>query len=160
MWNLDIRGLMPSVFTDIRQFFAALRRRKVIQVAVVYALVAWVLIQIGEATFESLRLPDWSQTLLVVLALLGFPIALVLAWAFEITPDGVKRDPGDLATAENDDVSDGRPSVAVLPFFDISEEKDKAASPVRPASVEPDLPGGWPSSDLPLRRSPKGVPVM
>ena len=116
---------MPSMFTDIRQFFAALRHRKVIQVGVVYAVVAWILIQIGEATFESLRLPDWSQTLVVVLALLGFPIALVLAWAFEITPDGVKRDPGDLATAENDDVSDGRPSVAVLPFVDMSEEKDQ-----------------------------------
>ncbi len=61
------------------------------RVAVVYAVVAFVVWQAAEIAFPALRLPDWSLTLVVVLTLLGFPIAVVLAWAFEITPEGVKR---------------------------------------------------------------------
>ncbi len=78
----------PNLWSQVRSFLAELRRRRVYRVAVVYAVVAFVVAQVGELVFPALRLPDWSLTLLVVLALLGFPIALVLAWAFEVTPEG------------------------------------------------------------------------
>ena len=94
--------------------FEELKRRKVIRVAIAYLIVAWVVIQIATTTFEPLRLPDWSETLVVVIAIIGFPIALILAWAFETTPDGVRRD-----SADTEEVTDA--SIAVLPFINMSD---------------------------------------
>ncbi|UCF21163.1 MAG: hypothetical protein JSU87_07185 [Gemmatimonadota bacterium] len=68
-----------------------LKRRRVFRVAVVYAAVAFVVWQAAEIAFPALDLPDWTLTFVVLATLLGFPIALVLAWAFDITPQGVKR---------------------------------------------------------------------
>jgi TolB-like protein/Flp pilus assembly protein TadD len=67
-----------------------LKRRNVIRVAIVYAVAAWLLIEIAATTFPILQLPDWSVTLVTVLVLIGFPLALILAWAFELTPEGIK----------------------------------------------------------------------
>jgi TolB-like protein len=67
-----------------------LRRRNVIKVAVAYAVVTWLLIQIAETTFPILKLPEWSVTLVTALLLFGFPVALIFAWAFELTPEGIK----------------------------------------------------------------------
>lgn len=78
--------------TGLKTFWSELRRRKVVRVAVVYIIVAWLLIQIAEVIFEPLQLPDWSLTLVIVLAALGFPLALVLAWALELTPEGLQRE--------------------------------------------------------------------
>ena len=75
--------------------FEELKRRKVIRVAVAYLIVAWIVIQIATTTFEPLHLPDWSETLVVVIAMIGFPIALILAWAFETTPGVIRRDSAD-----------------------------------------------------------------
>jgi TolB-like protein len=74
-----------------RQLLDELKRRKVWRVAVVYATTAFVVVQVADLTFQRLTLPPWTVTLVVVLALVGFPIAVVLAWAFEVTPDGVQR---------------------------------------------------------------------
>ncbi len=73
------------------QLFEELKRRKVVRVAGVYAVVAWLLIQVTNNIVPALQLPAWASTLIVVLLLIGFPIALVLAWAFEVSPDGVHR---------------------------------------------------------------------
>jgi TolB-like protein/Tfp pilus assembly protein PilF len=75
---------------DLKNFFAELKRRNVYKVAVAYALVGWLLIQIAASTFPVLQIPGWAISLVVVLVLLGFPLALVLAWAFEMTPTGIK----------------------------------------------------------------------
>jgi tetratricopeptide (TPR) repeat protein len=72
-------------------FLSELRRRKVFRVAAVYAAVAFVVWQAADIAFPALHLPAWTLTLVVVLAILGLPIALVLAWAFDVTPDGVRR---------------------------------------------------------------------
>jgi hypothetical protein len=72
-------------------FIEELRRRHVFRVAIVYGVVAFIVLQVAEIVFPALDLPGWALTLVVVLAALGFPIALVLAWAFEITPEGVRR---------------------------------------------------------------------
>ncbi len=74
-------------------FFSELKRRRVFRVAVVYAGVAFIVFQIVDATFEPLHLPDWAGTLVVVLLALGFPIAVGLAWAFDITEKGVVKTP-------------------------------------------------------------------
>ena len=74
-----------------RNFFAELKRRNVYKVAVAYAVVAWLLIQIATATFPVLEIPNWATKLVIVLVVLGFPIALILAWAFELTPEGIQR---------------------------------------------------------------------
>lgn len=72
-------------------FFAELKRRNVYKVAVAYGIVAWLLIQVTTQTFPFLEIPSWCVRLVIVLLLLGFPIAMILAWAYELTPEGIKR---------------------------------------------------------------------
>src|SRR5436305_9387801 len=71
-------------------FFAELKRRNVYKVAVAYAVVSWLLIQIATQVFPFFEVPNWTVRLVVLLLILGFPVALVLSWAFEITPEGIK----------------------------------------------------------------------
>ena len=72
-------------------FFTELKRRNVYKVAVAYAVVGWLLIQIATQTFPFLEIPNWVVRLVMALVAIGFPIALVIAWAFEATPEGIKR---------------------------------------------------------------------
>jgi TolB-like protein/Tfp pilus assembly protein PilF len=72
-------------------FFAELKRRNVYKVAIAYAVVAWLLMQIATQVFPFLEIPNWAIRLVIMLLALGFPIALILAWAFELTPEGIKR---------------------------------------------------------------------
>ncbi|HEU5246433.1 MAG TPA: hypothetical protein VFU09_05025, partial [Candidatus Udaeobacter sp.] len=74
-----------------RNFFAELKRRNVYKVAIAYAVVAWLLMQIATQVFPFLEIPNWAIRLVIMLIAIGFPIALVLAWAFELTPEGIKR---------------------------------------------------------------------
>ena len=74
-------------------FFEELSRRKVYRVAVAYVIVAGGIIQLASAVFPAWELPNWSLRLVIVLLLLGFPIALILAWAFDITPAGIQATP-------------------------------------------------------------------
>ena len=68
-----------------------MHRRRVFRVATVYALVSWVLLQLGEITFDPLQLPPWSLTALIIVVLLGFPVCMALAWTFDLTADGIRR---------------------------------------------------------------------
>src|SRR6266705_6235166 len=68
-----------------------LKRRNVYKVAVAYAVVGWVIAQIATQIFPFLEIPNWVVRLIIVLIAIGFPIALVIAWAFEATPEGIKR---------------------------------------------------------------------
>src|SRR5712691_11547482 len=72
-------------------FFQELQRRKVYRVAAAYIIAAGFIIQIASAVFPAWELPNWSQRLLIVLLLAGFPIALIFAWIFDITPSGIER---------------------------------------------------------------------
>ena len=72
-------------------FFAELKRRNVYKVAVAYAVVGWLIAQIATQIFPFLEIPNWVVRLIIVLIAIGFPIALVMAWAFEITPQGIER---------------------------------------------------------------------
>ncbi|HEV3148510.1 MAG TPA: tetratricopeptide repeat protein [Chthoniobacterales bacterium] len=75
----------------IDNFFAELKRRNVYKVAVAYAVVGWLIAQIATQIFPFLEIPNWIVRLVIVLIAIGFPIALVIAWAFEATPEGIKR---------------------------------------------------------------------
>jgi len=72
-------------------FFDELKRRNVYKVAIAYAVVGWLLIQIATQVFPFFEIPNWGVRLMVLIIALGFPIALLLAWAFELTPEGIKR---------------------------------------------------------------------
>ena len=163
-----------------QEFFAELKRRKVFRVAGIYGIVSFGVLQAADLMLPRLGVPDWTVTFMVALVVLAFPVALILAWAFEVTPDGVRRTgdarageieeivaqplskrwpagllalvgvaalvagawwvgwttaPGDsLTDAEStsarlafvDPADDPRPSIAVLPFDDMSPDGDQA----------------------------------
>ncbi|MCL7927928.1 MAG: tetratricopeptide repeat protein [marine benthic group bacterium] len=93
--------MAASQVNDYRRLFAEFKRRSVFRVAAMYGATAFVLIEAADLIFPRIPLPEWTVTLVVWLALLGFPVALVLAWAYERTPEGVRQtDP--LETAELD----------------------------------------------------------
>ena len=73
-------------------FLEEIKRRKVFQVAAVYAVMAWLIIQVIDVINEPLKLPDWLATVVIVLLAVGFPIAMILAWAFDMTPAGIQTD--------------------------------------------------------------------
>jgi serine/threonine-protein kinase len=74
-----------------RSFFAELKRRNVYKVAVTYGVVAWLLMQVASQIFPFFEIPNWVVRLVVLLLIIGFPVALIIAWAFEVTPEGIKR---------------------------------------------------------------------
>jgi TolB-like protein/Tfp pilus assembly protein PilF len=86
-----------------RNFFAELKRRNVYKVAVAYAIVGWLVIQISTQVFPFLEIPNWVVRLVIALVGFGFPVALIIAWAFELTPQGIKR-------TEDADLQGARPS--------------------------------------------------
>src|SRR5438128_4334230 len=98
-----------------KNFFAELKRRNVYKVAIAYAVVAWLLMQVASPIFPFFEIPNWAVRLVVLLLVIGFPVGLILAWAFELTPEGIKR-------AEDVDISKSvtRKSGRKLDFFIIA----------------------------------------
>src|SRR5438874_2037327 len=98
-----------------KNFFAELKRRNVYKVAIAYGVVAWLLMQVASQIFPFFEIPNWAVRLVVLLLIIGFPVAVILAWAFELTPEGIKR-------AEDVDVSKSltRKSGRKLDFFIIA----------------------------------------
>ena len=80
---------------SIRAFLGELKQRNVIRVAGVYAVTSWAVFQVAVNLFPALRLPQWTVTLVAVLMLIGFPIAIIIAWAFEKGPEGLRRTEAD-----------------------------------------------------------------
>ncbi len=83
-----------SAFQRFKRFIAELKRRKVFHVGSIYMITAWGASLGAAELFPAFGIPDWSVRAFVLTAALGLPLALIMAWAFEITPDGVVRDPG------------------------------------------------------------------
>jgi len=105
-------------------FFEQLKRRKVIRALLAYAIVAWVLMQVAETTFEHVGLPPWTVTLVIVFAALGFPVVAVLSWIFDVTPGGVVKASDPVSEPAPAAAPERTASVAVLPFADMSPEGD------------------------------------
>lgn len=125
-----------------RGFLAELKRRRVIRVLVLYAVVGWLVIEVASIVLPALHLPDWAITLVIVLVALGFPIALALAWAADSGPAGVQRtapasiplagpaqaDPAPAAPATapaaQQPAHESRHTIAVLPFVNMSGDAE------------------------------------
>src|SRR6476661_1887854 len=139
-----------SKFLLMSNFFEELQRRKVYRVAAAYIIAAGFIIQIGSAVFPAWELPNWTLRLVVVLLLAGFPVALILAWAYDVTPQGIQATPASPGTHRRRNIialtaiglaisavsgfflfprASGRiveKSIAVLPFQSLSDEKENA----------------------------------
>ena len=116
----------------ISQFWQELKRRRVIHVIVVYATAAFVIIELVNNVFEPLKLPEWTPTMAIIILAIGLPIAIIFSWIFDITSKGIKVTDKvtDQASLENskttsDTASHFENSIAVLPFQDMSPEKDQ-----------------------------------
>jgi TolB-like protein/Tfp pilus assembly protein PilF len=141
--------------------FAELKRRNVFRVGIAYIVLAWLLLQVGDTLAPALRLPDWTNSILAFFLILGFPMAIFFAWAFEMTPEGLKLEKhvdrersitpqtgrkldrltivlGIVAvgyfawhtqTAHQDEeiieTASGQPSIAVLPFENMSSDQEQ-----------------------------------
>ena len=114
----------------MKSFYAELKRRKVHRVAIAYAVAAWLLIQIATQVFPFFEIPNWAVRLIVLLLVLGFPIALMLSWIFDLTPQGIRRteesDRGLAALPVSPAAIRNIPekSIAVLPFENLSDDKE------------------------------------
>src|SRR5205807_3449793 len=141
-----------SKFLLMSNFFEELQRRKVYRVAAAYIIAAGFIIQIGSAVFPAWELPNWTLRLVVVLLLVGFPIALILSWAYDVTAQGIRATPAVsapgthrrrnlimlIATGVVVSAAAGffllprvsarkiDKSIAVLPFQNLSDEKENA----------------------------------
>ena len=108
-------------------FFSELRRRSVFKIAAAYLIASWLLIQVGELLFPVFGAPDWVLKTFIGLVLLGFPLAVILAWALEITPDGIVRQ-AELDTRNDNEAVSTTPSdnasIAVLPFNNMSNNSE------------------------------------
>ena len=129
---------------SVKRFFVELKRRKVYRVAAAYVIVGWVLIQITTQVFPFFEIPNWTVRLVVVLLVLGFPSALVLAWAYDLTSHGIKRTEdldskqalvgnairgpwGDSQRRESAQFAAvPEKSIAVLPFENLSDDRENA----------------------------------
>jgi TolB-like protein/Flp pilus assembly protein TadD len=130
-----------------KTFFAELKRRNVYKVAVAYAIVGWLVMQIAATVVPALHLSDAITSAVVLLTLLGFPIALVLAWAFELTPEGIKRTE-DVAPNESFTRRTGRKLTAVMIVVAVVASALLAWQFLRPTTT-PVAAGTGPRTEIP-----------
>jgi adenylate cyclase len=112
-----------------KNFFTELKRRKVYSVAVTYAIVGWLLIQVVTQVFPPFEIPNWAERLVIIAIVIGFPLALVLAWLFDFTRHGIIRTEelsSEALVEISPQANSTEKSIAVLPFKDLSLAKDHA----------------------------------
>jgi TolB-like protein/predicted Zn-dependent protease len=98
----------------IKAFIRELRRRSVFKVAIIYGVVGWLLVQVAVNAFPYLLLPSWTVTFVIALVIIGFPVAIVLAWAYELTPDGVRLTvPANVAAQTQKTIASGPEPLAL-----------------------------------------------
>ncbi|HWJ04389.1 MAG TPA: hypothetical protein VNS57_01210, partial [Steroidobacteraceae bacterium] len=103
-----------------------LKRRKVFRVAAAYLVVGWLLMQVASTVLPALHLPDWTVTFTTVLLLLGFPLALLLGWSFDIVRTGPEAPALSTAAAAVSSTPETRGGIVVLPFTNMSGDPDLA----------------------------------
>src|SRR3546814_8417755 len=81
----------PTKSSALVDFFAELRRRRVVRVVIVYAIAGWVVIEVASTMLPGLNLPAWTVTFVIALVVLGFPIAVIMGWMFDLGPRGAER---------------------------------------------------------------------
>lgn len=120
----------------MKSFFLELSRRKVIRVSAAYGIVGWMVLQVVSLLAPELDLPNWTVALVFVLLLAGYPVALILSWAFETTPDGIRRTEVDNTSSKDIDRLDVALLAVMLVFAAISGLGIVASPPPVPASTE------------------------
>jgi len=110
----------------MKAFLQEIRRRKVLRVAIAYLLVGWVLMQVADVMFPALGLPQWTVTLVAAMLIIGFPLALILSWVFQLSSSGLQREVSNPDPGKETKVSQSaHKSIGVLPFVDLSPTKDQ-----------------------------------
>jgi TolB-like protein/Tfp pilus assembly protein PilF len=107
--------------------WSELQRRKIVQRALLYGIVAWVVMQAADIVIPALNIPEWGVSLVVVLLALGFPVAMILAWMFDSPVEvikGQRRPPRSARDRRGDEEDAGPRSIAVLPFVNMSDDKE------------------------------------
>src|SRR6266487_6997469 len=102
----------PSEVKKLNNFFSELKRRNVYKVAIAYAVVAWLVIQAASIFLPAFNAPQWAMQIVILILVVGFPIALAFSWAFEITPEGIKLE-SEIEADESIARRTGRKIVAV-----------------------------------------------
>ena len=120
----DLHPSAPSRSAGLKQFLVELKRRKVYRVAVTYIVVAWVLIQVATQVLPFYEIPNWTVRLVITALVLGFPVAAILAWVYDITPAGIKRTEGVARTGIAPAGRAPEKSIAVLPFENLSDDRE------------------------------------
>ncbi len=112
---------------NLKKFLAELKRRRVYSVAVTYAIVGWLLVQVVTQVFPPFEISNWAERLVILAIIIGFPVALILGWLFDFTRHGIVRTADLYSEARIEDSTDStEKSIAVLAFNDLSPEKDHA----------------------------------
>lgn len=113
-------------------FFKELKRRNVFKVAITYIVLAWLVMQVADVILNNMDVPGWVFQVILLLLGIGFPMAIFFAWAFELTPDGLRREqevdrsePGTDEVGAEEPSAEADKSIAVLPFPDMSAERDQ-----------------------------------
>jgi TolB-like protein/Flp pilus assembly protein TadD len=122
--SVDARPSAASRGAGLKQFLVELKRRKVYRVAVTYIVVAWVLIQVATQVLPFYEIPNWTVRLVISALVLGFPVAAILAWAYDITPSGIKRTEDAAPTGVAPAGRAPEKSIAVLPFENLSDDRE------------------------------------
>src|SRR5437879_9989972 len=125
-------------------FFAELKRRNVYKVAIAYAVVAWLLIQAASIFLPAFNAPQWAMQIVILILVVGFPIALLFSWAFEITPEGIKLE-SEIEADESITHHTGRKIVALTIVLAVVAAGLLAFQLLRPRA-HPHLEGGAPAT--------------
>ena len=89
--DLIAESVLNTLTMNFKKLISELKRRNVFKVAMAYAIAGWLIIQVATSIFPAFKFPAWTTQFVIILVLIGFPISIILAWAYEMTPEGVKR---------------------------------------------------------------------
>ena len=144
-------------------FWKELQERKVFRVASVYVIAMWIIIQVTADLFPAFGVPDWAMRLVYLVAVLGFPVAVILGWAFELTPEGLRRERGEHSSGSRrkgiDFVILG--AVALLALFlvfrpELESLMEQGVAPTETAAIQT---GAVPEPE-PLVTHPQSIAVL
>ena len=140
-------------------FFSELKRRNVYKVAVAYAVVGWLLVQIATQVFPFFEVPNWAVRLVVLLLIIGFPVALIFSWVYEITPEGIKRE-SEIESGKSITRKTGRKLVGLTVVLAAIAASLLVFQLVRPKAEPKKSAATQPSGEAKPEISPRSVAVL
>ena len=132
--------------------YAELKRRGVLKVGGAYVVVAWIVVQVASIAFPAFEAPGWVLRVFILIAMLGFPIAVVMAWVLEVTPDGVRHEPSHLGNKRVFGIAAGLVALALAWYF-VGQPALRVEQAATLARAEAAKPAAAPTN--PKKKSPK-----